>query len=54
MTFEDRYLRSVRSDNEMAAKNEDVEEPVMCSKCNTAFGSDSEYMRHYNEHHRPD
>jgi hypothetical protein len=27
-------------------------EPIMCSKCNTAYTSDSEYMIHYNEKHK--
>jgi hypothetical protein len=29
-------------------------EPIMCSKCNTAYASDSEYMVHYNEKHKPE
>jgi hypothetical protein len=29
-------------------------EPIMCSKCNTAYASDSEYMTHYNEKHKPE
>src|SRR6266545_1840142 len=29
-------------------------EPIMCSKCNTAYTSDSEYMIHYNEKHKPE
>lgn len=28
-------------------------EPVMCSKCNVAFPTESEYLKHYNEKHRP-
>jgi uncharacterized C2H2 Zn-finger protein len=28
-------------------------EPVMCSKCNMVFKSDSDYMQHYNEKHKP-
>jgi uncharacterized C2H2 Zn-finger protein len=28
-------------------------EPVMCSKCNMAFKSDSDYMQHYSEKHKP-
>ena len=27
------------------------EEPIMCSKCNMVFESDSDYMQHYNEKH---
>jgi hypothetical protein len=27
-------------------------EPIMCSKCNTAYARDSEYMIHYNEKHK--
>lgn len=29
-------------------------EPVICSKCNTAYASDSEYLLHYNEKHEPE
>jgi uncharacterized C2H2 Zn-finger protein len=29
-------------------------EPIMCSKCNTAYANDSEYMIHYNEKHKPE
>ncbi|SRR6266487_2111921 len=29
-------------------------EPVMCSKCNTAYANDSEYIIHYNEKHKPE
>jgi len=54
MSSKDEYLRSVREDNEMASKNEDLEEPVICSKCNATFRSDSEYMHHYNENHKAD
>jgi hypothetical protein len=27
-------------------------EPIMCSKCSTAYATDSEYMIHYNEEHK--
>ena len=27
-------------------------EPVLCSKCNVAFPSDPEYLRHYDQEHR--
>jgi uncharacterized C2H2 Zn-finger protein len=27
-------------------------EPVMCSKCNITFESESEYLQHYNEKHK--
>ncbi|HJT48271.1 MAG TPA: hypothetical protein VJ729_08800 [Nitrososphaeraceae archaeon] len=27
-------------------------EPVMCSKCNEVFETDSKYMQHYNEKHK--
>jgi hypothetical protein len=27
-------------------------EPVMCSKCNTAYSNDSDYQLHYNEKHK--
>jgi len=26
--------------------------PVMCSKCNLTFESESDYVRHYNDKHR--
>src|ERR687883_165988 len=29
-------------------------EPVMCSKCNTVYATDSEYLLHYNEKHKPE
>ncbi len=29
-------------------------EPVMCSKCNKTFESESEYLEHYNEKHKPE
>jgi hypothetical protein len=29
-------------------------EPVMCSKCNEVFETDSKYIQHYNERHKPD
>ncbi|HKY11577.1 MAG TPA: hypothetical protein VJL79_06690 [Nitrososphaera sp.] len=32
--------------------NEEHGEPVMCSKCNTVFSSEREYLQHYNEMHR--
>jgi uncharacterized C2H2 Zn-finger protein len=28
-------------------------EPVMCSKCNELFETDSKYIQHYNERHKP-
>jgi hypothetical protein len=27
-------------------------EPVMCSKCNEVFETDSKYMQHYNAKHK--
>jgi uncharacterized C2H2 Zn-finger protein len=27
-------------------------EPVMCSKCNEGFETDSKYIQHYNEKHK--
>jgi uncharacterized C2H2 Zn-finger protein len=27
-------------------------EPVMCSKCNEVFETDSKYIQHYNERHK--
>ena len=35
----------------MTTVNGDVE-PVMCSKCNITFESESEYLQHYNEKHK--
>ena len=28
-------------------------EPVMCSKCNSAFESESDFIEHYNSQHSP-
>jgi uncharacterized C2H2 Zn-finger protein len=36
-----------------ANKDKSGEEPIMCSKCNMVFESDSDYMQHYNEKHKP-
>ena len=33
-------------------QDDDEEEPVMCSKCNVAFQTESEYRQHYNQEHR--
>lgn len=30
------------------------DEPVICSKCNKTFESESEYLDHYNEKHKPE
>jgi uncharacterized C2H2 Zn-finger protein len=30
------------------------DEPVMCSKCNKTFESESEYLGHYNDKHKPE
>jgi hypothetical protein len=57
MSSETEYLKGVREDNEIASKNErKIEDavPVICSKCNTTFGSDSEYMQHYDIAHKPE
>jgi uncharacterized C2H2 Zn-finger protein len=32
--------------------SESDDELVMCSKCNVAFPSEGEYLRHYNQKHR--
>jgi len=32
-------------------KNQD-ELPIMCSKCNIVFMSDSDYIQHYNDKHK--
>jgi hypothetical protein len=29
-------------------------EPIICSKCNTTFASESEYLPHYNDKHKPE
>jgi uncharacterized C2H2 Zn-finger protein len=29
-------------------------EPVMCSKCNEVFETDSTYIQHYNLKHKPE
>jgi uncharacterized C2H2 Zn-finger protein len=29
-------------------------EPVMCSKCNEVFETDSKYIQHYNINHKPE
>ena len=34
------------------ASEPDKSEPVLCSKCNIAFSSDSEYLQHYDQKHR--
>ena len=36
-----------------SSRDENTEkEPVMCSKCNEVFETDSEYIQHYNEKHK--
>jgi hypothetical protein len=55
MSSETEYLKEVREDNEIASKNQRKSEdtvPVVCSKCNTTFGSDSEYMQHHDVVHK--
>ena len=50
MSSETEDLKGVREDNEIASKNKrKIEDaaPVTCSKCNTTFESDSEYIQHY-------
>jgi hypothetical protein len=54
MASDPEYLRSAREYNEMAAKNEEIGEPVICSKCNMTFPSDSEFIQHYDEGHEPE
>jgi hypothetical protein len=46
------YLKGVREDNEIAAEKE--QDPVICSKCNRTFESDSEYKQHYDKMHKSD
>ena len=39
--------------NMSSGRDEGTEkEPVMCSKCNEVFETDSKYMQHYNEKHK--
>jgi uncharacterized C2H2 Zn-finger protein len=36
-----------------SSRDENTEkEPVMCSKCNEVFETDSKYIQHYNEKHK--
>ena len=36
-----------------SSRDESTEkEPVMCSKCNEVFETDSKYIQHYNEKHK--
>ena len=35
----------------MSDRDKGEELPVMCSKCNLVFESDSDYIRHYNDKH---
>jgi uncharacterized C2H2 Zn-finger protein len=37
----------------MTIDRDKSEEPVMCSKCNEVFETDSSYKQHYNEKHKP-
>ena len=38
-----------------SGRDESIEkEPVMCSKCNEVFETDSKYIQHYNERHKPE
>lgn len=64
MTSYVKYPESVREDNKYAArmddKNADREEfdynkdsyQLICSKCNATFGTDGQYMQHYDEKHK--
>lgn len=36
----------------MSDKIDSNEEPVMCSKCNIAFNSETEFIMHYDKNHR--
>ena len=55
--FKELLLKNLFSKTHMtAANNKDKsgkEEPIMCSKCNMVFESDSDYIQHYNEKHKP-
>ena len=37
----------------MSENTTEGEEPIMCSKCNQVFKTDSEYIQHYDEKHKP-
>jgi uncharacterized C2H2 Zn-finger protein len=38
-----------------SGRDEGIEkEPVMCSKCNEVLETDSKYIQHYNERHKPE
>jgi hypothetical protein len=55
MSSETEYLKGVREDKKIAPKHQrKIEDavPLICSKCNTTFGSDSEYMQHYDLVHK--
>lgn len=61
MTPREESLRSVGESNEYAPgmddKNSSREldcegsEPVICSKCNVTFETDSQYIQHYDQNH---
>jgi len=36
----------------MVDNRDNSEEPVMCSKCNTTFESDTEFIMHYDKNHK--
>jgi uncharacterized C2H2 Zn-finger protein len=36
----------------MSDNRDNNEEPVMCSKCNVVFKSDSEFLVHYDKNHK--
>ena len=36
----------------MSDNRDNNEEPVMCSKCNVVFNSDSEFIMHYDKNHK--
>jgi hypothetical protein len=63
MTSFAKYPESVREDNEYTARMDDKNanreefdykdsEPVICSKCNVTFGTDDQYLQHYDEKHK--
>jgi len=36
----------------MSEHKDKTEEPVMCSKCNVTFKSETEFILHYERHHK--
>ena len=61
MTSREENLQSMGENNEYAPGMDDKNssrdldcegsEPVICSKCNVTFESDSQYIQHYDQNH---